>query len=86
MSGSLTPRDTATALRSGASHNYQTVNAIRRLLPVECERLMSWPDGHTSLGDYGDGPKDISDTQRYKMCGNGVVSEVVAAVVNAHLL
>jgi len=47
---------------------------IRRLTPTECERLMSWPDGWTQTGN-------MSDTQRYKMCGNGVVSEVVAHVV-----
>lgn len=46
---------------------------IRRLTPVECERLMSWPDGWT-LG---------SDTQRYKQCGNGVVSNCVQAVIEA---
>lgn len=60
---------------------------IRRLTPVECERLMSWPDGWTAVGDYGDGKAaPISDTQRYKMCGNGVVSEVVAAVVREMVL
>ncbi len=59
---------------------------IRRLTPVECERLMSWPDDWTRYGDYGEGPKEISDTQRYKMCGNGVVSEVVAAIVKEHFI
>lgn len=44
---------------------------IRRLTPIECERLMSWPDNWT-IG---------SDTQRYKQCGNGVVSNVVQAVI-----
>jgi len=60
---------------------------IRKLTPVECERLMSWPDNHTAIGDYGDGaPKPISDTQRYRQCGNGVVSKVVEEVVKTHLL
>lgn len=59
---------------------------IRRLTPRECERLMSWPDDWTALGDYGDGPVSISDTQRYKMCGNGVVSKVVQQVVEKLLL
>lgn len=68
--------------------SYEVEGRIRRLMPVECERLMSWPDGHTSVGDYGDGKGavPISDTQRYKMCGNGVVSRVVEEVVRAHLL
>ena len=40
---------------------------VRRLTPLECERLMGWPDGHT------DGQ---ADTHRYKQCGNGVASPV----------
>ncbi len=59
---------------------------VRRLTPKECERLMSWPDEWTAHGDYGDDTLSfrtafISDTQRYKMCGNGVVSAVVAEIV-----
>lgn len=45
---------------------------IRRLTPKECERLMGLPD------DWTEGQ---SDTQRYKLCGNGVVVNVVEAVV-----
>lgn len=62
--------------------SYPVEGRIRRLLPVECERLMSWPDGHTAKGKKEDGTEyEVSDTQRYKMCGNGVVSEVVKAIV-----
>ena len=45
---------------------------IRRLTPLECERLMSYPDNWT---------EGLSDTQRYKTLGNGIVSNVVAEVV-----
>lgn len=45
---------------------------IRRLTPLECERLMGFPDGWTDI---------VSDTQRYKTLGNGVVSNVVAEIV-----
>ena len=41
---------------------------IRRLTPVECERLQGYPDGWT------DG---LSDTQRYKCLGNAVTTNVV---------
>ncbi len=41
----------------------------RRLMPVECERLMGWPDNHTDL-------IDTPDTLRYKAIGNGVASPV----------
>lgn len=40
---------------------------VRRLTPIECERLMGWPDDHTS---------GQADTHRYKQCGNGVASPV----------
>ena len=45
---------------------------IRRLTPVECERLMGLPDGWT---------EGVSDTQRYKLCGNGVVVNVVEEII-----
>ena len=45
---------------------------IRRLTPTECERLMGLPDGWT---------EGVSDTQRYKLCGNGVVVNVVEEIV-----
>lgn len=51
---------------------------IRRLTPVECERLQGFPDGWTAL-DKDSNP--ISDTQRYKMCGNAVTTNVVTAVM-----
>lgn len=51
--------------------------AIRRLTPIECERLQGFPDGWTEYG--ADGEK-ISDTQRYKMMGNAVTTNVVTAV------
>ncbi len=48
---------------------------VRRLTPTECERLMGWPDGHTQWTPEG---REIPDSQRYRMCGNGVVASVVA--------
>lgn len=46
---------------------------IRRLTPVECERLQGFPDNWTK---YGLGGVLISDSQRYKMCGNAVTTNV----------
>ena len=54
---------------------------VRRLTPLECERLMGWPDQHTAQGTNG----VISDSQRFKMCGNGVASPV-AAWIARHIL
>jgi DNA (cytosine-5)-methyltransferase 1 len=52
------------------------VNKIRKLTPIECERLQGFPDNWTQKGVNG----PISDTQRYKMCGNAVTVDVVEAV------
>ena len=54
---------------------------VRRLTPIECERLMGWPDDHTAIGANG----PVSDTNRYKMCGNGVASPV-AQWIAEHLM
>jgi site-specific DNA-cytosine methylase len=45
--------------------------AVRRLTPLECERLQGWPDDHTRWTADG---KEQADTNRYKQCGNGVAS------------
>lgn len=53
------------------------IGVPRRLTPVECERLMGWADGHTALGVDEQGREyALSDTARYKLCGNGVASPV----------
>jgi len=47
---------------------------VRRLTPMECERLMGWPDGWT---DIPWNKKDHApDSRRYAACGNGVVAPV----------
>jgi DNA (cytosine-5)-methyltransferase 1 len=63
---------------SRGGQTYPAVPRIRRLTPLECERLQGFPDNHTQLG-IGDEP--ISDTQRYKMCGNAVTVNTVQAVM-----
>lgn len=50
---------------------------IRKLMPVECERLMGLQDNWTQFGILNKQIIEISDTQRYKMCGNGVVVNIV---------
>ena len=56
--------------------SYEVEGRIRRLTPKECERLQGFPDNWTAQGADG----AISDTQRYKMCGNAVTTNVVQAV------
>ena len=52
---------------SQQSPTISTNYAVRRLTPLECERLMGWPDNHTA---------GQADTHRYKQCGNGVAAPV----------
>lgn len=50
----------------------------RRLTPRECEALMSWPTNWTQYGTKDDGTVyELSDTARYRLCGNGVGSVCV---------
>ncbi len=44
---------------------------IRRLTPIECERLQGFPDNWT---------EGVSDTQRYKQLGNAVTTNVIEAI------
>jgi site-specific DNA-cytosine methylase len=53
--------------------------AVRRLTPLECERLMGWPDDHTRFKADG---TEQADTHRYKQCGNGVASPVAKWVAS----
>jgi len=50
---------------------------IRRLTPLECERLQGLPDGWTEF--YDDGQK-VSDSERYERCGRTITISVVEAI------
>ena len=49
---------------------------IRKLTPVECERLQTLPDGYT---------EGVSNAQRYKGLGNGWTAEVIIHILNGVL-
>lgn len=54
---------------------------IRRLTPMECERLQGFPDDFTKYGIDENGAQiDISDSQRYKTLGNAVTVNVIQAI------
>lgn len=68
-------QDNSPTLRANMGDNHPficipviTSLRIRKLTPLECERLMSWPDNWT---------QGFSNSRRYIMCGNGVVSNIV---------
>lgn len=46
---------------------------IRKLTPIECERLQGLPDNYT---------EGISNTQRYKVCGNAFNVDVIAHILS----
>ncbi len=55
---------------------------IRRLTPTECERLQGFPDGWTEKGvDNNGNSVIISDTQRYKVLGNAVTTNVIKEIL-----
>ena len=48
---------------------------VRRLTPLECERLQGFPDGWTDIGDWTDSKgrtRKTSDAARYKALGNSI--------------
>ncbi|MFH1226801.1 MAG: DNA (cytosine-5-)-methyltransferase [Planctomycetota bacterium] len=68
-------------VHSGGNHSNMDLlrysGRIRRLTPVECERLQGFPDDFTAFGADG---KPISDTRRYECLGNAVSVPVVQAI------
>lgn len=51
---------------------------VRRLLPVECERLMGFPDNWTRIAWKGKPEEECPDAPRYKACGNSMCVNVMA--------
>jgi site-specific DNA-cytosine methylase len=57
----------------GAKTGLYEINGIRKLTPIECERLQGLPDDYT---------KSISNTQRYKCLGNAFNVDVICFILN----
>jgi DNA (cytosine-5)-methyltransferase 1 len=54
---------------------YQSSMAVRRLTPIECERLQGFPDSYTDIKSKG---KPTPDGPRYKALGNSMAVPVMA--------
>ena len=72
-------REKSKTVRSGGRasydrHEWDSVDELhwRKLTPLECERLQTVPDNYTA---------SVSNTQRYKMLGNGWTVEVIAHIL-----
>jgi len=64
----------ARAREDGSGQNVVSINSkIRRLTPIECERLQTVKDNYTN---------HVSDSQRYKMLGNGWTVDVIRHILN----
>lgn len=53
---------------------------IRRLTEIEVERLQGYQDNWTKYGNYDGVIKEISRTQRYKLCGNAITRNMAEII------
>ena len=80
-SGHIAKDDGTTyCLDTGNTQAVEYQSSIRRLTPKECERLQGFPDDWTSEGIIDGEIVKMSDTQRYKQCGNAVTVDIVSLV------
>ena len=66
--------EVTSTLRSDMGDNLPAVAVdyiVRRLTPLECERLQGLPDGYTQIPYRGKPAEECPDTPRYKVLGNG---------------
>ena len=74
-------RDKSKSIRAGGRlsydrHEWDSADELhwRKLTPLECERLQTVPDNYT---------EGVSNTQRYKMLGNGWTVDVIAHIIQS---
>jgi len=72
-----------TITASNYKHPIAVLNGIdiRKLTPVECERLQGFPDNWTKYGVMNGEVVEMSDSRRYKAMGNAVTTNVIEAVM-----
>ena len=79
--GNATNDKTCFTLRASEPNGVKINTNIRRLVPKECERLQGFEDNWTEKGIDEKGNEIlISDSQRYKMCGNAISVPVVELI------
>jgi DNA (cytosine-5)-methyltransferase 1 len=71
--GNVSPQLNAKAGTGGGNLPLVQCNlTVRRLTPLECERLMGFPDNHTRIQWKGKPDEQCPDGHRYKACGNSM--------------
>ncbi|HEM7398298.1 TPA: phage N-6-adenine-methyltransferase [Citrobacter farmeri] len=73
QSPTLTSASSGTNLAPAVMHGV----AVRRLTPIECERLQGFPDNHTLIGWRGKNADECPDGPRYKAIGNSMAVPVM---------
>lgn len=72
--------DTGTCLTAHSEKDAPVLNvgtSVRRLMPVECERLQGFPDGWTAIPWRGKPAEECPDTPRYRAIGNSMAVHVM---------
>ena len=69
--------DPSFTLQAAHSHAVITPMQVRRLTPIECERLQGFPDGYTQIAWRNKAPEDCPDGPRYKAMGNSMAVPVM---------
>ena len=75
-----TTSDKAAALRAasgGVYDNTVMTTSVRRLTPVECERLQGFPDNYTQIPWRNKPAENCPDGPRYKAMGNSMAVPVM---------
>jgi DNA (cytosine-5)-methyltransferase 1 len=75
--GYLGQDEAAFTLDTTQSQNLMTSTAIRRLTPIECERLQGFPDNYTQIPFRNKPPHQCPDGPRYKALGNSMAVPVL---------
>jgi DNA-cytosine methyltransferase len=75
--GYLGQDEAAFTLDTTQSQNLMHQTAIRRLTPIECERLQGFPDNYTQIPYRNKPPHQCPDGPRYKVLGNSMAVPVL---------
>ncbi|MEG6411978.1 phage N-6-adenine-methyltransferase [Enterobacter roggenkampii] len=85
--------DVSPCLTVADRHGVAMSMSVRRLTPIECERLQGFPDNHTLIGWRGKDADECPDGPRYKAIGNSMavpvmrwIGERIAAALPAEKL
>lgn len=63
-------KDLSYTLNATGVHGVKTEARVRKLTPVECERLQGFPDNYTRIPWKGKSEEECPDSPRYKAIGN----------------